>query len=170
MTWTGQSFSVGQILTAAQMTNLQADITAFASADSGAPLLNNQALEAPTNGPYGPGGVQGGSSSGTTPTKITEHMCPIAGDVQIRYQLVRTGTGFSKARIYKNGSAYGTERSISTSSAVYADNVTVAAGDLVQIYLYGSIAGSSQNGSAVVGQAVADAMVISGTLFYTLGV
>jgi hypothetical protein len=39
MTWTGQSFSVGQILTAAQMTNLQADITALANGDSGAPTI-----------------------------------------------------------------------------------------------------------------------------------
>ena len=38
MTWTGQSFSVGQELTAAQMTNLQADITAVMNQDSGAPV------------------------------------------------------------------------------------------------------------------------------------
>jgi len=37
MTWTGGSFSVGQILTAAQMNNLQADITAHANGDAGAP-------------------------------------------------------------------------------------------------------------------------------------
>lgn len=37
MTWTGQNFSVGQILTAPQMNNLQADITAHANGDSGAP-------------------------------------------------------------------------------------------------------------------------------------
>ena len=37
MTWTGQAFSVGQELTAAQMTNLQADITAQANGDGGAP-------------------------------------------------------------------------------------------------------------------------------------
>lgn len=37
MTWTGQTFSVGQILTAAQLNNLQADITAQANGDSGAP-------------------------------------------------------------------------------------------------------------------------------------
>jgi hypothetical protein len=37
MTWTGKSWSVGEILTAAQMNNLQADITAQANGDSGAP-------------------------------------------------------------------------------------------------------------------------------------
>ncbi len=37
MAWTGQTFSVGQILTAAQMNNLQADITAHANGDTGAP-------------------------------------------------------------------------------------------------------------------------------------
>ena len=37
MTWTGQTFTAGQILTAAQMNNLQADITAQANGDSGSP-------------------------------------------------------------------------------------------------------------------------------------
>ena len=41
MAWTGQSFAVGQILTAAQMTNLQNDITAAFDKDSGAPVLAN---------------------------------------------------------------------------------------------------------------------------------
>lgn len=41
MTWTGQTFSVGQVLTAAQMNNLQADITAAFNKDSGAPVLAN---------------------------------------------------------------------------------------------------------------------------------
>lgn len=44
MTWTGQVFTVGQILTAAQMNNLQADITALANADSGAPGIVNGAF------------------------------------------------------------------------------------------------------------------------------
>lgn len=37
MTWTGKIFSVGAILTAADQNNLQADITAHANGDSGAP-------------------------------------------------------------------------------------------------------------------------------------
>jgi hypothetical protein len=37
MTWTGQTFTAGQILTASQMNLLQADITAQANGDSGAP-------------------------------------------------------------------------------------------------------------------------------------
>jgi len=37
MGWTGQTFSVGQVLTAAQLNNLQNDITAFANQDAGAP-------------------------------------------------------------------------------------------------------------------------------------
>ena len=41
MTWTGQTFSVGQILTAQQMNNLQADITAAFNKDAGAPVLAN---------------------------------------------------------------------------------------------------------------------------------
>lgn len=46
MTWTGQTFSVGQVLTAAQMTNLQSDITALANGDSGAPKIQAAALDA----------------------------------------------------------------------------------------------------------------------------
>lgn len=37
MTWTGQSFTAGQVLTASQLNALQADITAQANGDSGAP-------------------------------------------------------------------------------------------------------------------------------------
>ena len=41
MTWTGQNFNVGQVLTAAQMNNLQSDITAAFNKDAGAPVLAN---------------------------------------------------------------------------------------------------------------------------------
>jgi len=44
MVWTGQTFSVGQVLTAAQMTNLQNDIIALANGDSGAPEIVEAAL------------------------------------------------------------------------------------------------------------------------------
>lgn len=44
MTWTGQTFNVGQILTAAQMNNMQADITAVANGDAGAPPIVDAAL------------------------------------------------------------------------------------------------------------------------------
>ncbi len=46
MTWTGQVFSVGQILTAAQQNNLQADITAVANGDAGAPNITQSGLGA----------------------------------------------------------------------------------------------------------------------------
>lgn len=46
MAWTGQTFSVGQILTAAQMTNLQNDITALANGDAGAPAIQTAAYGA----------------------------------------------------------------------------------------------------------------------------
>lgn len=49
MAWTGQTFSVGQILTAAQMNNLQADITALANGDSGAPSIQSAALDTGTD-------------------------------------------------------------------------------------------------------------------------
>lgn len=67
MVWTGQSFSVGQVLTAAQMTNLQADITALANGDSGAPAIQTAA--------YGTGSVDqaalGANSVGQSEVKTT---------------------------------------------------------------------------------------------------
>jgi len=59
MTWTGQSFSVGQILTAAQMTTLQADITALANGDSGAPKVTNAAMDSDV-------GIVAGTEQATT--------------------------------------------------------------------------------------------------------
>ena len=50
MTWTGQSFSVGQVLTSAQMNNLQADITALANGDAGAPSIVQAAMGAASIG------------------------------------------------------------------------------------------------------------------------
>lgn len=46
MAWTSLVFSVGQILTAAQMNNLQANFTALAQGLSGAPLIQDAALDA----------------------------------------------------------------------------------------------------------------------------
>ena len=67
MVWTGQSFSVGQVLTAAQMTNLQGDITAVANGDSGAPAIQTAA--------YGTGTVDqaalGANSVGQSEVKTT---------------------------------------------------------------------------------------------------
>ena len=45
MTWTNQNFSVGQVLTAAQMNNLNDNVTALANGDSGAPPITTAALD-----------------------------------------------------------------------------------------------------------------------------
>lgn len=45
MTWTGNSFSFGQILTSTQMQQVQDDITALANGDAGAPSIVVGALE-----------------------------------------------------------------------------------------------------------------------------
>lgn len=46
MTWTTQTFNVGQVLTAAQMTNLNNNFTALANGDSGAPPITLAAMGA----------------------------------------------------------------------------------------------------------------------------
>lgn len=46
MTWTNFSFSVGQVLTAAQMNNLYSNFAAIAAGDAGAPSIQQAALAA----------------------------------------------------------------------------------------------------------------------------
>jgi len=67
MAWTGQTFSVGQILTAAQMSNLQADITAQANGDAGAPRNTQDSMAPESVGQAELKTLTGsGSTSGTT--------------------------------------------------------------------------------------------------------
>lgn len=75
MTWTGQTFTVSQILTAAQMNNMQADMTALANGDAGAPSIQTAA--------YGTGTVDqaaiGASAVGQSEVKKSYQTVSAAG-------------------------------------------------------------------------------------------
>lgn len=148
MTWTGQTFSVGQILTAAQMNNLQADITAQANGDSGAPKQQTAGiadaaitpikLAAPATGSYRPDTMgAGGSTSSTSYAKVGDIYCPRAGtfsvSLTVNFSAGKGGSSTAYARIYVDGVATGTERS-TTSSLTVAEDITVTAGQTIQIY------------------------------------
>lgn len=80
-------------------------------------------------------GIVGETS--TSYTKVKEIYIPRAGNLRVKFDMRLSGTSTSKARIYKNGSAVGTERSTSsTSYTTYSEDITgLAAGDRLQIYV-----------------------------------
>jgi hypothetical protein len=74
------------------------------------------------------------TSSGTY-TKLKETAVYGSGVVTVAFDWKMGGAGFSFFRIYKNGVAAGTEQCLSgTSYANYSENISVANGDLIQVY------------------------------------
>jgi hypothetical protein len=74
----------------------------------------------------------------TTPTKVKEIQVALAGVYRVKFDLKHdVATYEAIARIYKNGGAEGTQRSNSTTSYVnYSEDITLAAGDLLQLYAW----------------------------------
>ena len=86
--------------------------------------------------------------TGTTPTKVKEILLnDVSGTVRIKFYLrTPNGAGHAIARVYKNGVAIGAEIEEYASSFV-AKSIDLAftSGDLIQVYLYGSIAGTTSS-------------------------
>ncbi len=96
MAWTGQSFSVGQILTAAQMTNLQSDITAVMDKAPGAPVLANNYV---VTGMYAVGSVNttalsdnSVTSSKISPESVIESKIGVSAVTQTKIASSSVGT------------------------------------------------------------------------------
>lgn len=72
---------------------------------------------------------------GTTYYAVKQIKLPYAGTVKTRFQMLNNGASIT-GRIYKNGTAVGTERVHSATgySSVYEENFTIAAGDILQLY------------------------------------
>lgn len=76
-------------------------------------------------------------NASTTPTKTNEIYCPIAGTMTVYFEAANSnGTG--KCQIYKNGVAAGTLHSGIGPFTGFSENISVAAGDLLQIYGWNS--------------------------------
>jgi len=157
MTWTGQSFSVGQILTAAQMTNLQNDISAIPNKDAGAPQLADGYIDpimfpALTSGNYQLGQTLEKAwitGLGTSYVKTQEFFMKRAGVVNSRMFVTNSNKSNSmNFRVYIDGVAEGTIRSVSSgNNATYEEDITVAAGEKIQMYVASGGTGGDNSGS-----------------------
>lgn len=72
----------------------------------------------------------------TSYTKLKECYAPIAGIYRIKFGLyIENVTATAFGRIYKNGSALGTERSTnSTTEVTFTEDLFFGQGDLIQVY------------------------------------
>lgn len=74
--------------------------------------------------------------------KVAEYKCPVAGTVRVKSRMVDNG-GTGYCRIYNNGSPVGSEHSVGTTITTFSDDITVAQGDLISIYMKTSVASST---------------------------
>lgn len=82
-------------------------------------------------------------------TKVLEYRVPVGGFILSRMTLSSASPAYtSNGRIYINGVASGTERGTAT-SAVFEEAITVAAGDLLQLYLKSQVGSGGSLTSAL---------------------
>lgn len=72
-------------------------------------------------------------------TKHAEYKVPFSGTIRVYFKLalaIDSVAGTAYARVYKNGSAVGTNRSSSsTAYTKYYDDIAVSSGNLIQLYM-----------------------------------
>lgn len=78
----------------------------------------------------------------TSLAKVKEISVPRGGTFTVSFDIAPGGGGNTSGRIYVNGSAVGTLRTLGTDAdyTTFTENITVSAGDLIQLY-------ASNNGS-----------------------
>ena len=152
MTWVDLSsaFGFGAVLTSAQMQNLRDNITAQANGDSGAPkqqtagiadgaITAAKAVNPAAADTY----IVGAALTDKTTiqlsvyTKVCEFVIGFDGEIRLNFDLYHSGGGSIFGRAYLNGVAEGVaheQNGAGTTS--FSDDITVAVGDLVQIYAY----------------------------------
>lgn len=87
-----------------------------------------------------------GSSTSNTPTKYAEFVAPKSGVFTTVMTLTNAAGGVARCRVYKNGVAFGTDRSTSSASPVsYSENLSFNKGDLIQGYLWNNTPGEQTN-------------------------
>lgn len=74
----------------------------------------------------------------TAYTKLKEIISPVADDLSIHFATKNSGLGIAYGRIYINDVAQGTERTNSFAETwdEWTETITVAEGDLIQLYIY----------------------------------
>ena len=151
MTWTTLSFPYASLLTSTKMTQLYDNITAQANGDTGAPkqqtngIADDAVTAAKIKGPSAGTSYAVGSScsesvtTSSTAIKIKEVIVPFAGSIGCKFSLKGLSSSTPVyAQVYKNGATAGTLRNVSSTAYVTFSeaSITVAAGDLLQIYAY----------------------------------
>jgi hypothetical protein len=160
MAWTtypDSTFDTGKPGKGSIIENIYKNITAVANGDSGAPeiqtsayaaqsvdtaAIKNQNVTAAKLPNFTTGSYQIADSSAEESTtsetyvKLKEIYVGRAGTVTTFFYL-KCLTDNAWGRVYKNGTAVGTERNTTSQSYVsYSENITVAAGDLIQLYAH----------------------------------
>lgn len=84
------------------------------------------------------------STTATSATKVAELKCFFSGTYRVKFYLrAEYQAYYAYARIYKNGVAYGTLRSVyGMSATAFSQDLSFSAGDLIQIYAYSGAASS----------------------------
>lgn len=86
-------------------------------------------------------GVMNDDTNGANYTKLKEITLNNGGIITVSFDhkaVFVSGSHNAYARIYKNGTAAGTERATSSTYTTYTENLTVATGDKIQIYAHGT--------------------------------
>ena len=128
---------VVQLSTATNSTSTTLAATASAvkaAYDLAAASKRNSGAAAGTHYQY----IGGGQAKSTTAVKVAEARCLVAGTLRT-YMRLRSvgGSGTVYGRIYKNGSPVGTLRSTTSDVGVnFAEDISFAVGDLIQVYAY----------------------------------
>jgi len=74
------------------------------------------------------------TETGTAYTKKKEILIARTGVIRVKFDLKSSSSTICYGRVYKNGSAIGTERNQGPSYATYTEDISVVAGDLIQLY------------------------------------
>ncbi len=164
MAWTALTFSVGQILTAAQMNNLQANFTALAQGLSGAPKIQDAALDTKIvdgenvrdmlAGPIYIGNWWLNSTSGPTAGRVpAEFMSPRSGTFRAFLGVTRTGgadTGCVSIGV--NSVVVSSEYCWnSTGWGFWQEDIAVNQGDRIQLRVRATIGGNTLNAKCSIG-------------------
>jgi hypothetical protein len=160
MAWTALSFSVGQVLTAAQMNNLYANFAAIAAGNSGAPVLAPVLAAGTTalsqilgSNPFSSGLTS--SVSAAESSLYTDNISTIsisskvllrsmtAGVVRV-YFTSNTVTSGHTIYIYKNGASVYSSGLLSNAGVqAISTDITIAVGDIFVMHcLWNSVAGT----------------------------
>jgi len=147
MAWTSLSFAYGSVLTSTKMTQLYDDITAAMHGETNAPQLKPEAFQyqigtalvaRSMKGKRTAAGYAILKENGSADDHEVQLIAPMDCTVTVRIHGKDTAST-SNLRIYVNGSAVGTVRSISTSWNSWDEDITVNAGDRIE--LWGSTSG-----------------------------